>query len=80
MPVFAFRNPPLLPAGGMGFALSGFAAAGPVDFTREVLPVLWDRCLSCQGPDEKHRMVGRRLDVGFLCRFPGSPNPATRVT
>ncbi len=43
-------------------ALSRFAAAEPVNFSREVLPVLSDRCFYCHGPDEKHRKADLRLD------------------
>jgi hypothetical protein len=41
-------------------AFEGVAA--PVDFSREVLPLLSDRCFYCHGPDEKHRKGGLRLD------------------
>ncbi|MBC8164410.1 MAG: DUF1549 domain-containing protein, partial [Bryobacteraceae bacterium] len=41
-------------------ALSG---APPVDFNREVRPILSDNCFQCHGPDEKHRMAGVRLDT-----------------
>jgi hypothetical protein len=37
---FVIRSPSLLLAGSVGLALSGLAAAEPVNFSREVLPVL----------------------------------------
>lgn len=37
--------------------------AEPVEFGRQVLPVLADRCFSCHGPDEKARKGRLRLDV-----------------
>jgi hypothetical protein len=37
-------------------------AAEPVSFSREVLPIFSDNCLSCHGPDESHRKAGLRLD------------------
>ena len=38
-------------------------AAEPVQFGRDVLPVLSENCLSCHGADESHRKAGLRLDV-----------------
>lgn len=38
-------------------------AQGPVDFAREVRPILSDRCFICHGPDAQQRKAGLRLDV-----------------
>ncbi|MCC9640993.1 PSD1 and planctomycete cytochrome C domain-containing protein [Rhodopirellula sp. JC740] len=37
--------------------------AQQVSFSRDVLPVLSDRCFHCHGPDEENREAGLRLDV-----------------
>ena len=39
------------------------AAAEPVNFSRDVLPLLSDNCLSCHGQDETHRKAELRLDT-----------------
>jgi hypothetical protein len=50
--------------------------AAPLDFNREVRPVLSENCFSCHGPDEAKRMANLRLDTrdGLLSRIvPGKP-------
>ena len=57
-------------------------AAAPVNFSREVLPILSENCLSCHGQDEGHRKAGLRLDLregataehdGVRAVVPGKP-------
>ncbi|HLW68747.1 MAG TPA: DUF1553 domain-containing protein [Gemmataceae bacterium] len=43
--------------------LSAAEPAKPVDYTRDIKPILSDRCYACHGPDEKHREKNLRLDV-----------------
>ena len=39
------------------------AVAAPVDYGRDVLPILSDKCYHCHGPDEKGRKAKLRLDT-----------------
>jgi mono/diheme cytochrome c family protein len=43
--------------------VSPLTAADPVDFQKEIRPVLSEYCFQCHGPDEHHRKAGLRLDV-----------------
>ena len=38
-------------------------SAKPVDFNREVRPILSDNCFACHGPDDKQRQAGLRFDT-----------------
>ncbi len=58
----------LLPSTGM--------AVDPVKFSREVLPVLSDKCFYCHGPDPKHREAELRLDVEDAAKAPREHGPA----
>ena len=39
------------------------AAPPPIDFDRQVRPILSENCFTCHGPDENHRMAGLHFDT-----------------
>ena len=44
-------------------ATQSIAQDTPIDFSRDIRPILSDKCYACHGPDEKQRSGGFRLDV-----------------
>ncbi|HEX3999389.1 MAG TPA: PSD1 and planctomycete cytochrome C domain-containing protein [Pirellulales bacterium] len=46
------------------------AAAKPVDFNRDVVPILSNNCFKCHGPDGAQRKARLRLDVGEVATKP----------
>lgn len=62
----------------MLFASCGFGRAQqPIDFSRQIRPILSDNCFTCHGPDDKQRKADLRLDVKELALAvikPGKPD------
>jgi hypothetical protein len=63
--------------------------SAPIDFVRDVRPILADKCFACHGPDESKREAGLRLDIaegatavlesGSRAIVPGQPDDSDLV-
>lgn len=59
-------------------------AEPPIDFNRNVRPILSDKCVFCHGPDDKHREADLRLDQAPTAGakrvvVPGKPNDSELI-
>ncbi|MCR9295883.1 MAG: DUF1549 domain-containing protein, partial [bacterium] len=58
-------------------------SAESLDFSRDVLPILSDRCFFCHGPDSSHREADLRLDVQEAAHewvvVPGKPDESELI-
>ena len=59
----ALAKPAILVCCWLSSSLQGAFAQAPVDFRRDVLPILSENCFTCHGPDAKTRKADLRLDV-----------------
>src|SRR5687767_10887416 len=79
-----------LAAAGLALLLPPAVAADrPIDFGRDVRPLLSDKCFFCHGPDPAHREADLRLDTrdglfadrgGYAAVLPGKPDESELVT
>lgn len=81
--MFAWQQSICVNVGTLALTILGVAAAAavesvPVDFSRDVLPILSRNCFTCHGPDEASLEAGLRLDRADVA-FAETASGATAV-
>lgn len=70
------------------FGISGYADSEPVEFNRDIRPILSDKCYACHGPDKEAREADLRLDTeegsqadldGHQAIVPGNPDKSALI-
>jgi hypothetical protein len=70
------------------FALVSSALAEPIDFSKQIRPILSENCFFCHGPDDKKREADLRLDDeaaakksndGVIAVVPGDPEKSALI-
>ena len=72
----------------LGVFLGAVCSAAPINFSRQIRPILSENCISCHGPDEKARKGKLRLDdeqdakrdrKGDFAILPGKPDQSELI-
>ncbi|GMW00377.1 MAG: hypothetical protein AMXMBFR84_15140 [Candidatus Hydrogenedentota bacterium] len=58
-----------------GFATAAYGQTKPLDFNRDIRPILADNCFHCHGRDANQRKAGLRLDVAEEAKSKGAVVP-----
>jgi len=66
------------------FTISSVRAERPIEYNRDVRPILIDACISCHGPDSASRQAELRLDrrddaVDMAAIVPGDPDSSEMI-